>query len=127
MPNMKIPVQIQFRGMAPTEALELLARQQVQKLELLASDIMACRVAIELLQKHQHQGRPIGVRIDLTLPGKELVVNRVQNEDAYVALREAFDSMKRQLEDAVRMRRGQVKHHEFPTPGEDASAAHAGE
>ena len=114
---MKIPVQIQFLGAPPTEALEALARQHVQKLESLATDIMACRVVIELLQKHQNQGRPFGVRIDLTLPGKELVVSRVQNEDAYVALREAFDSMKRQLEDTVRVRRGQVKHHELPLNG----------
>ena len=72
---------------------------------------MACRVSIDLEQKHKHQGRPFNVRIDLTLPGHELMVNRVQHEDVYVALREAFDNMKRQLEDVVRMRRGHVKQH----------------
>ena len=109
---MKIPPQIQFLGLSPTEALEASARQHIKKLESFAPDLMACRVTLELSQKHQHQGRPFSVRIDVTLPGLELVVNKVQNEDIYVSMRDAFDNMKRQIEDAVRKRRGQVKHHE---------------
>ena len=109
---MKIPPQIQFLGMAPTEALEASTRQHIKKLESFAPDLMTCRATLELSQKHQHQGRPFSVRLDVTLPGLELVVNKVQNEDIYVSLRDAFDNMKRQIEDAVRKRRGQVKHHE---------------
>lgn len=115
---MKLPVHIQFHGMEPSDALELSAREHAHKLETFAPDIMACRVAIDLEQKHQHQGRPYGVRIDLTLPGHELVVNRVHHEDAYVALRDAFDNMKRHLEDLVRKRRGQEKQHPLPLHGE---------
>lgn len=111
---MKIPPKIQFLGMAPTVALEVITRQYIKKLESFAPDLTACRVTLELSQKHQHQGRPFSVRIDVTLPGLELVVNKVQNEDIYVSLRDAFDNMKRQVEDAVRKRRGQVKHHEPP-------------
>lgn len=118
---MKMPVQIQFHNMDPSEALEDSAREHVLKLEMLASDIMSCRVAIDLEQKHKQQGRPYCVRIDLTLPGHELVVNRVHNEDVYVALRDAFDSMKRQLEDLVRKRRGQEKQHPVPLHGEIVS------
>jgi len=109
--QMKLPVQIKFHGMEHSTALATSANEHAQKLESFAPDIMACRVSIDLEQKHKHQGRPFNVRIDLTLPGHELVVNRVQHEDVYVALREAFDNMKRQLEDVVRIRRGQVKQH----------------
>jgi ribosomal subunit interface protein len=115
---MKLPFNIQFHGMESSVALEANAREHLHKLEKFASDIMACRVNIDLEQKHKHQGRPFGVRIDLTLPGHELVVNRVQHEDVYVALRDAFDSMKRQLEDVVRRRRGQEKQHAVPLHGE---------
>lgn len=108
---MKLPVHIQFRGMAPSDALEARAREHAHKLESFASDLMACHIVIELEQKHQHQGRPCSVRIDLTMPGHELVVNRVRHEDVHIALRDAFDDMTRQLEDAVRRRRGQEKHH----------------
>lgn len=115
--KMKLPVHIQFRGLTPSEAIERSTREHVRKLESFAAGMMACHVVIELEQKHQHQGRPYSVRIDLTLPGHELVVNRVQNEEVYVALRDAFDNMKRQLEDLVRKRRGQEKHHPVPQHG----------
>jgi len=115
---MKLPVHIQFHGMESSDALEASAREHAHKLESFASDLMACCIGIDLEQKHKHQGRPYSVRIDLTLPGHELVVNRVQHEDVYVALRDAFDNMKRQLEDVVRKRRGDVKHHAAPLRSE---------
>ena len=117
---MKIPLRIQFHNMEASAALEASAREHAHKLELFAPDIISCQVAIDLEQKHQHQGRPFGVRIDLTVPGRELVVNRVQHEDAYVALRDAFDGMKRQVQDAVHQRRGQEKQHVVPLRGEVA-------
>ena len=115
---MKLPAHIHFQGMEPSDALAARAREHVHKLETFAPDIVACRVAISLEQKHQHQGRPFSVRVDLSVPGHELVVNKVRDEDVYVALRDAFDNMKRQLEDLVRQRRGQTKAHPVPLHGE---------
>lgn len=115
---MQIPLQISFHGMDRSDAMEVALRKNVQHLERFASDIMSCRVAVDVLQKHRHQGRPFGVRIDLTVPGRELVVNRVEHEDVYVAMRDAFDDMKRQLEDVVRQRRGQEKVHPRELHGE---------
>jgi ribosomal subunit interface protein len=115
---MKLPVQITFHGMDASDAVEVSVRDKVDHLERFSAGIMSCRVAIDLLQKHRHQGRPYGVRIDLTIPGRELVVDRVENEDVYVAVRDAFDDMKRQLEDAVRQQRGQEKQHPRELHGE---------
>lgn len=120
---MKLPVHIQFQGMEPSEALQSSAREHAHKLESFAPDIIACHVTIDIVQKHKQQGHLFGVRIDLTLPGHELVVNRVQNEDAYLALREAFDNMKRRIEDVVRKRRHQVKTHAPATPPREAPQA----
>lgn len=117
---MKQPVNIQFQGMEASETVEGKALEFVGKLEALAPDLMTCRVVIDLEQKHKQQGRPFGVRIDLTLPGHELVVNRVQDEDVYVALRDAFDNMKRQLEEVVHIRQGKEKQHALPLHGEVA-------
>ena len=115
---MKQALHIQFQGMEASAAVETKARELADRLDSFAPDIMACRVNIDLEQKHKHQGRPYGVRIDLTLPGHELVVNKVQHEDVYVALRDAFDNMRRQLEEVVRIRRGQEKLHALPLHGE---------
>lgn len=115
---MKQPLEIRFIGMPPSEAVESAAREKALKLNHFCPSIMACRVAVEHKHKHQHQGRPFAVRVDVTLPGHELSVNRVEDEDVYVALREAFDDMKRQVEDAVRLLRGQEKQHPTPLHGE---------
>lgn len=108
---MKQPLQIVFHGMERSDAVEDAVRRKCEHLDRFASDLMACRVVVDLEQQHKHQGRPFGVRVGVTMPGRELVVNRVENEDVYIALRDAFDDMKRQLEDLVRQRRGDQKQH----------------
>jgi ribosome-associated translation inhibitor RaiA/cold shock CspA family protein len=115
---MKQPLQIRFLGMEPSEAVESAARKKADKLDRFCPDIMSCRVSIEQMHKHQHQGRPFAVRIDVTVPDHELSVDRVHDEDVYVALRDAFDDMTRQVEDAVRRTRGQEKLHPTPLHGE---------
>ncbi len=57
------------------------------------------------------------LRIHLTVPGGEIIVNRDPSEhhaheDVYVAIRDAFDAARRQLEDHVRRMRGDTKAHE---------------
>ncbi len=115
---MKQPLEIRFIGMEPSDAVEAAARKKADKLDRFRPDIMTCRVTIELAEKHRHQGRPFAVRVDVTVPDHELSVDRVHDEDVYVALREAFDDMKSQLEDSVRRVRGQEKLHATPLRGE---------
>lgn len=109
---MRLPADIRFIGLEPSDALQALAREKAAKLDLFCPSITSCRVAVELEHRHQQQGRPFSVRINLTLPGRELTASRVRHEDPYVALRDAFDDMKRQLEDV--MRRIQEKRHDAP-------------
>lgn len=114
---MKIPLQITVQGIERTVALEADIRERVAKLERFHPGIMSCRVAVEETRKHHQQGRHFTVRIDARATGKEIVVNRDHDEDLQVALRDAFDSARRQLEEALRETRGQVKTHEVPQRG----------
>jgi ribosomal subunit interface protein len=109
---MQIPMQITIRDFENSEALETHIRQKAQKLDEFFNHIMSCRVVVEMPHKHHHQGKQFNVRIDIGVPGNEIVVNRDHSEDVYIALRDAFDAAKRQLEDYVRKIRGQVKTHE---------------
>jgi ribosomal subunit interface protein len=109
---MQRPVQITFRDIAPSEAIETHIREKAGKLEEFFPYITGCHVALEMPHKHKHQGKLCNVRIDLRVPGGEIVVNRDEHEDMYVALRDAFDAAKRQLEEHSRKQRGDVKHHE---------------
>lgn len=116
---MEIPLQITLRQLSPSEAVETAIREKVQKLSEFSDDIMSCRVMVELPHRHNHKGKLYHIRIYLTLPHEQIVVKRdprqhTAHEDIYVAIRDAFDAAKRQLQDYVRRRRGKVKRR--PTP-----------
>lgn len=134
-------LQITFRNMPASAAIEANVREKAAKLESLYDKIMSCRVIVEAPHRHHHKGKAYQVRIDLTVPGGELVINRAPkrlnaaklkvpevsdndlteshepsrhgaHEDVYVALRDAFDAAGRKLQDYGRRRRGKVKVHE---------------
>ena len=119
---MQIPLQITFRNMEHSDAVEAKIREKAAKLEKFAEHMTSCRVIIEAPHQHHHQGQLFNVKIDITLPGKEIIADRHPDqhhahEDAYVAIRDAFDAARRQLEDYVRQRRRDVKHHEVEPHG----------
>lgn len=117
---MQTPLQITIRDMPHSEALEAHIREKAAKLEEFHPRITSCRVTVEELGKHPHQGRHFRVRIDARVPGREVIANRDHDEDVYVALRDAFDAVKRQLEEVVREMRGDVKAHEATQHGKVA-------
>ncbi|MBB2180789.1 HPF/RaiA family ribosome-associated protein [Gluconacetobacter tumulicola] len=114
---MTIPVLITFRNMAPSSTLEARIREKASLLARFEHDIQRCHVTVEIPHRHHRQGQLYRVRLVITVPGGDIVVGREgsqdhAHEDAYVAVRDAFDAAIRQLEDHVRIRGTQVKHHE---------------
>jgi ribosome-associated translation inhibitor RaiA len=117
---MELPLQLQFRNLDHSPAIEAAVRKHVDKLKSFNGDIISCRVAIESPHKHQYKGKLYHVVVDVRVPGKEIVVSRAPDdqqahEDVYVAIRDAFDAARRQIQDYVRIRRGKVKAHVPPT------------
>jgi len=109
---MQTPLKLTIHGIDHSEALEARIHAKVAKLEEFFEHITSCRVAVEMPHKHHNQGRQYNVRIDISVPGNEIVVNRDQAEDVYVALRDAFEAAKRQLKDYAQKLRGDIKTHE---------------
>lgn len=114
---MKIPLQITFRNIPHSETIEANINEKAAKLDKVYDRIMSCRVVVEESQRRHHQGKLYSVRIDITVPGKELAVTREENEDAYVAVRDAFDAAARRLEEHARRLHGDVKAHVTPPTG----------
>ena len=114
---MQLPVQITFRDFPRSEAVETAIREKADRLERFSDRIISCRVTVGFIQKHKHQGKLFNTRIDLALPGVEIVVNRDKAEDIYVAIRDAFDAVKRKIEEQVRWARGDVKVREVESHG----------
>ena len=99
---MQIPLQITLRNIMKSEAVEAVIRKKAAKLERFHNRIVSCRVAVEIPARHKHQGKEFVVRIDLKVPGSEIVVNHDHHEDLYVALHEAFQAAQRQLAGGTR-------------------------
>jgi ribosomal subunit interface protein len=109
---MKLPLQVTLRDVSPSEAVEGYIRERAAKLDSFYDRIMGCRVVVEAPVRHHRKGGPYKVRIDVTVPGDELVVDRQVDEDLYVAIRDAFHAARRRLEDHAHRQRGAVKVHE---------------
>ncbi len=135
---MILPVQITFRNIPSTEEIEEEIRSRAQTLEGFYSPITSCRVLVEAPARHHQKGYPFHIRLDLTVPDGEIVVNRAptlypgerdigdergrkkmetrsERKHLKVAIHEAFDAARRRLQDHARRKRMDVKAHE-PMP-----------
>ena len=113
---MQIPVDITFKELGKSDALEARIRDWVSKLERVYDRIVRCEVMVETPHRHHRNGRAYHVRVRLTVPGGEIVASHDPgpdgaHEDAYVALRDAFTAAKRQLEEHLRktLQRGEQR------------------
>ena len=119
---MQLPLQINFHHLEPSDAVEANVRKHAERLERFCNEIISCRVTIDVPHKHHHQGNMYHVTVDVRTPGDENIASRGPaqhhaHEDVYVAIRDAFDAVQRQLQDHQREKQGQVKMHETPPHG----------
>jgi ribosome-associated translation inhibitor RaiA len=133
---MKLPVQTTFRNMDHSDAVVARLQEEANKLDKYLDGITSCRVMVEAPHRHHRRGDAFHIRIELGVPGRELVVGheptlhgvlkqedeaqRKKNleidgphKDVYVAIRDAFKAMRRQLQDYVHCLRKEVKKHEL--------------
>ena len=145
---MDIPLTISFRNMTSSASVENQVREKAEKLGSFCDRITSCRVIVEAPHRHHHKGQAFQIHIDLSVPGKQIVIKHApkqlavvklaegsvsENEmvenheaskqgahaDVYVAIRDAFDAAERKLQDYVRRQRGAVKKHERATHVEE--------
>lgn len=132
---MQLPVQITWRDMESSPAVEAEIRGEATKLEEFFDRITSCRVTVDIPRRYQNGEYQFHIRIDLTVPGAEIVANheptlhnsirRMESEehskgqelstphkDVYVAIRDAFKTARRKLQVYAHRRNGAVKHHE---------------
>ena len=115
---MQVPLEISTKYITLTPDLEAELRRRAQRLERHSDRITSCRIAVELPTGNHHQeGGPYRVRVDVTVPGSELVASK-EEEELYAAVREAFEAAERQVESWSQRRRGEVKTPVLPPEGQ---------
>ncbi len=119
---MQKSLQISFKDMEPSRAIEARIRDKAASLERFHDRIVGCHVTVEAPHRHHRKGKLYHVRVDVSMPGKDVLVGRNgpldhAHEDVYVAIRDAFDAARRLIEDSARRMRGDVKKHAAPVHG----------
>jgi ribosomal subunit interface protein len=118
--------EISFRNVDPTPTLRAQLDDEIARLERFFDGITTCHVMVEVRNPRRREGNLYHVRIEVRVPGTELVVSRdppaeQKREELPVAITEAFSAMIRQLEDYVRKLRGKVKAHDTNPVGKVAT------
>jgi ribosomal subunit interface protein len=111
---MAIQPQILIRDMPRSPALETYITKKINKLSQFCDDIMHCDVEVFQAQKHNHTGKLYQTRIAISVPNSEFAVNHHVDEDVYVSMRDSFKAARRQLQEYMEKRRGDVKTHRKP-------------
>lgn len=111
------PLEITYRGVQKSEAIENLVHRQMSRLERVGQHIVSASVAIEQPHQHQRTGSKYRVRIRLLIPPRhEIAVEHKSTEgDLHEPLpkviRETFEAARRQVQELRERLRGEVKSH----------------
>lgn len=111
-----IPTDLTFRDLEPSDALRSVVLERVARLERFSADILSCAVVIGRSEHRHRQGNRFDVRVRLKMRGHDVEAGNTpaddtRHEDAYVAVGDAFDALRRRVQDYARRRRGEVKAH----------------
>ena len=114
---MNTPLQISFHNLPHSMEIENAVKEFVGRLESTYDRIVSCHVVLDQPHRHHKDCNPFEVRIDLKVPGAELVTKRelaggLAFSDLSTVIHEAFDEIERQLEQFIDRRRGFVKTHD---------------
>lgn len=111
---MSIETTVAFQGMSPSPALREDIQRHAARLARFAPRLQACDVTVRRNENRHRQGNHYLVRIRLTMPGRVFEAGDValpdrRHEDPYLAAHDAFEAMRRQLEDHVRIERDRAR------------------
>jgi len=104
---MPVPLQVTFRKMPPSPFVRARIKERADKLIRFHDRIVGCRVVVEAPHRHHHKGKLFSIAVEVKLPGGNLTSHRNpgghhSHEDIYVAVRDAFDAVERQIQDFAR-------------------------
>lgn len=109
-------IQVTLRNLKQSPALVRRIHARCEALDRFHPHIQHCRVSVEQEERHSAAGRPFRVTLRVALPGHELVADHCHHLDPFLAVRDVFAAMRRQLKDAAAVARGETKAHSRTAP-----------
>ena len=108
--------QVVFRGIDHSQAVEEAVHKRAEKLQRYSDQIQSLRVTLESPHNNHHKGKVYHVGVEAFIPNHDIVVNHEQHdkhshEDIYVAIRDTFDAVERQIKELAEKQRRQSRHN----------------
>lgn len=99
---MALPVNITFRDIDPSPAVEARIHDRAKRLEKFARRATSLQVTVAAPHQSGHKGTLYQFTLELRMPKKDIVVKQGDSpnhahEDVYVAMRDAFAALERQV------------------------------
>ncbi len=120
---MSADLEVVFKNMPRSEFVAARVHDEIAKLGRVFNRVMSVRVVVEAENRSRRHGDLFRVGIHATVPPRiSLDVTRAgprnhAHEDVYVAIRDAFQAMRRRLQEHAQHMEGRVKTHEAPLHG----------
>lgn len=116
---MQTPVDVTFRGLSRSGAITAEVHSRVERLEHLFGPLTRCHVVLEVRPHPHRRGNVHRVSIEVLLPGIDLVsshdcAERHEHENVYVAIRDTFNALARELQSRVNKARLQAPNSPRP-------------
>lgn len=114
---MDVPIEISFKDIEKSEALEGLIREKIAKLEQFHSHVVSCRVVVFIPHHRSVEPQPIAISVEVALPGSKMIVAKAEDNRESgrggnaVLVSTVFDKVLRQIKDENRIMQGEVKAH----------------
>ena len=111
---MQKALQVVFRGIEHSDAVEVNIREKMGKLERYCDSITSCRVVVDKPHNRHSKGELYHITIDLAVPNETIVVDHDQHDneshgDVYIAIRDAFNAAERQLKSSAGRQRKNLR------------------
>jgi ribosome-associated translation inhibitor RaiA len=94
---MRDGLKVTIRHMEPSPAAREEIARRADKLFEIAPRLGRCEVVLEAPHHHSRHGEAFHVRIELSMPGGELVIDNEPDLDAYASIRRSFEAAERRL------------------------------
>lgn len=89
---MRVPVEITYRNVNKSDAIEKLIYEKVDKLNDFHDNIVSCRISIDQHKESKSSGNSYHLRIGVRVPpGKELVVRQKSTEEGSIRQHLPYD------------------------------------
>lgn len=108
--------QVVFRGLDHSQAVEEAVQKRAEKLQRYSDQILSLRVTVESPHNNHHKGKVYHVGVEAFIPNHDIVVNHDQHdkhshEDIYVAIRDTFNAVERQIKEFYDKQRKLSRHN----------------